>query len=139
MQAYLEKVWTEYIDYKDFIKENTKPAEELRKELASKITVGTTKEQAVEMVLEIMEKQNLYGADFRQQQNRLFFTVEAFKDEMEIPQEIKKELENVKFLQIFAIKNKKEEIIDQEALDFTKKQIAEVLSNGIEDFKKRFL
>jgi hypothetical protein len=137
--AYLEKVWTEYSDYKEFVKTISKPIEELRKEVASKVTIDTTSEEAQELFFQGFEKTMLHNGDFVNQQNRLFYTVEALKNSIEIPKEIKKELENIKFIQIFAIKDKKETVINQEALDFTKSQIKEAMSNGVKQFKERFL
>lgn len=137
--AYLEKVWTEYSEYKEFIKSISKPIEELRKEVAQKITQETTAEQAQQLFFEGFEKIMLHNGDFIYQQNRLFYTVEAYKNLIEIPQEIKTEVENIKFIQIFAIKDKKETVINQEALDFTKNQIASLMNEGVQQFKNRFL
>lgn len=137
--AYLEKVWTEYSEYKEFVKTISKPIEELRKEVASKVTINTTPEEAQELFFEGFEKTMLHNGDFVNQQNRLFYTVEALKHSIEIPQEIKKEVENVKFIQIFAIKDKKETVVNQEALDFTKSQIKQMMTNGVQEFKNRFL
>ena len=81
----------------------------------------------------------LHNGDFVNQQNRLFYTVEAYKNIIEIPQEIKKEVEGLKFLQIFAIKDKKETVINEEALEYTKNQIKSMMQNGVEEFKNRFL
>lgn len=137
--AYLEKVWTEYSEYKEFVKTISKPIEELRKEVASKVTINTTPEEAQELFFEGFEKTMLHNGDFVNQQNRLFYTVEALKHSIEIPQEIKKEVENVKFIQIFAIKDKKETVVNQEALDFTKSQIKQMMTNGVQHFKNTFL
>lgn len=138
--AYLEQIWTEYTEYKEYIKTIAKPIEELRKEVAQKITPNTTPEEAQQLFFSGYEKIMLHNRDFINQQNRLFYTVEAYKNIVEIPQEIKTEVENIRFLQIFAIKDGKETVINQEALDFTKKQIEDVMNSiGIEDFKKKFL
>lgn len=137
--AYLEKVWTEYSEYKEYIKTIAKPIEELRKEVAQKITPQTTSEEAQEYVFQGFEKIMLHNGDFINQQNRLFYTIEAYKNIIEIPQEIKKEVENLKFLQIFAVKDGKETVINQEALDFTREQIKNSFSGGLEEFKRRFL
>lgn len=137
--TYLEKVWTEYSEYKEYIKTVAKPVEELRKEVAQRITPQTTSEEAQEYVFQGFEKIMLHNGDFINQQNRLFYTVEAYKNIIEIPQEIKKEVESLKFLQIFAIKDKKETVINQEALDFTRNQIKANFSKGLEEFKRRLL
>lgn len=139
LTAYLEKVWNEYSEYKEYIKNISKPISELRSEVAQKITAETTPEQAQELFFEGFEKVMLHNGDFINQQNRLFYTVEALKTSIEIPQEIKDEVKNMQFVQIFAIKNKESTVINEEALQFTKNQIAQGFSNGVEDFKKRFL
>ncbi len=139
LTPYLEKVWNEYSEYKEYIKTISKPISELRSEVAQKITTETTPEQAQELFFEGFEKVMLHNGDFINQQNRLFYTVEALKTSIEIPQEIKDEVKNMQFVQIFAIKNKESTVINEEALQFTKNQIAQGFSNGVEDFKKRFL
>jgi|GEM_PF-5703541 len=140
LTAYLEQIWTEYLDYKEFIKSIAKPVEELRKEVAQKITPQTTAYEAQQLFFNGFEKIMLHNGDFINQQNRLFYTVEAYKNSIEIPQEIKTEVENLKFLQIFAIKDGKETVINQEALDFTKKQIEDIIVGaGVDEFKRRFL
>mgnify|MGYP003603238122 CR=1 FL=1 len=139
LEAYLKKVWVEYVEYRDYLKSISKPQEDLKKEAAEKITATTTKTQAQEIYLETVESKILHNQDFFQQQQRLFHTVEAFKTSITIPEEIKKELAKSEFMQIFAIKDGKAVVINSEALDFTKKQIGEAMKNGVEDFKKRWL
>jgi hypothetical protein len=139
LEAYLKKVWDEYVEYRDYLKSISKPHEELKREAAEKITATTTKTQAQEIYLETIESKILHNQDFFQQQQRLFHTVEAFKTSIPIPEEIKKELDKSEFMQIFAIKDGKAVVINTEAVDFTKKQIGEAMKNGIEDFKKRWL
>jgi hypothetical protein len=136
--VYLEKVWNEYTEYRDFLKDISKSPEELRKEAYEKISKVTSKDEAVEIVCNVMEKQNLHQADFLQQLQRLFYTVGAFDGVIEIPEEIKKEVSNLEFIQIFAIKDKKERVINEKALEFNKNQIKNLMSNGVEDFKKRY-
>ena len=106
LTAYLEKVWNEYSEYKEYIKTISKPISELRSEVAQKITTETTPEQAQELFFEGFEKVMLHNGDFINQQNRLFYTVETLKTSIEIPQEIKDEVKNMQFVQIFAIKNR---------------------------------
>lgn len=136
---YLEKVFVEYIEYKNYLKSIIKPVPELLKEVAEKINDKTTEEQATEIYMDVIGVQKLHQEDFFNQQQRLFYTVEAYKDIMEIPQEIKTEIENLKFLQCFAVKNNKTEIVDQQAIDFTKEQIRNEMSVGVEKFKKAYL
>lgn len=139
LTAYLEKVWNEYTEYKNYVKAIAKPIEELRAEVAKKITQNTTEQEAENIIFEGFEKNILHNGDFINQQNRLFYTVETLKGVVEIPQEILEELKNMKFIQIFAVKNRESTVINEEALEFTKSQIREGLSQGVENFKNRFL
>ncbi|HSE99881.1 MAG TPA: hypothetical protein VLA48_03210 [Nitrososphaeraceae archaeon] len=139
LTAYLEKVWNEYVEYKNYIKTISKPISELREEVAKKITQETTAEEAENLIFEGFEKNILHNGDFINQQNRLFYTVEALKTSIEIPEEINRELENMKFIQIFAVKNGESTVINEEALEFTKGQIREGLTQGVQQFKNRFL
>ena len=138
LNAHLEKVWNEYTEYRDFLKSISKSPEDLRKEASEKMSKVTSKEEAIEIVCNVMEKQNLHQADFSQQLQRLFYTVDAFKGVIEIPEEIKKEVSNLEFIQIFAIKDKKETVINEKALEFNRNQIKSLMSNGVEEFKKRY-
>lgn len=137
--TYIEKVWVEYVEYREHLKSIIKTEEELRKSAGQKITEKTTEEQVVDIYLEQVYKQTLMQADFREQQLRLFYTVEALKDQLEIPQEILDEVKGMKFMQIFAVKNNKTEVIDNQALEFSKQQIKNVMSQGIEQFKNSYL
>jgi len=87
--AYLEKVWNEYTEYKEYVKLISKPVDELRKEVAKKITEATSEEDITDIYFNSVEKVMLHNGDFINQQNRLFYTVEAYKNIIEIPQEIK--------------------------------------------------
>ena len=139
LTAYLEKVWNEYTEYKNYVKTITKPIEELRAEVAKKITQNTTEQEAENIIFEGFEKNILHNGDFINQQNRLFYTVESLKGVIEIPKEILEELKNMQFIQIFAVKNGESTVINEDALEYTKKQIREGLSQGVEEFKNRFL
>lgn len=136
---YLEKVYTEYTEYKDFLKSVIKPMDEVYKEVAQAMTDTTDEEKATNIYLEKVASMKLYQEDFFNQQQRLFYIVEAYKNIMEIPNEILKEAENFKFLQMFSIKLGKSEVIDEEALNFTKEQINLEMKKGIQQFKERYL
>lgn len=137
--TYLEKVWVEYVEYREYLKSIIKPEAELRKSAGEKITEKTTEDQVVDIYLNEVYKQTLMQGDFREQQLRLFYTVEALKGELEIPQEILDEVKGMKFLQIFTVKNNNVEVIDNQALEFSKEQIKNVMKQGIEQFKNSYL
>jgi len=137
--TYLEKVWKEYIEYKEFLKSVIKPEEELKKAVAQKITAETKEEELTDLYFEEVYKQTIMQGDFREQQVRLFYTVEALKNDIEIPKEITEELAGMKFIQIFAVKNNKIEVIEKQALEFSKEQIKNVMKQGVEKFKSLYL
>ena len=139
MEVYLEKVYSEYLDVKDYVKKSLKTIEELKNDVVEALKAETTPEQAEDIYFEKMEKNIMHQTDLMNQQTRLFYTVEAYKDYMEIPQEIKKEVEKLKFIQTFAIKNGKAEILDHDSYNFTRQQIKNALSEGVDTFKKRHL
>ena len=139
IKNYLEKAYTEYIEYENFLKSIIKPIDVVRKEIAEKITAETTEEEVTELYFNNVEKTLLHRRDFVEQRQRLFYTVEAYKDLMEIPQEIKDKVKEMSFIQIFGVKIGKEEVMNEEALEFTKKQIRTELESGVDVFKKRFL
>jgi hypothetical protein len=139
IKNYLEKVYTEYVDYENFLKSIIKPLDVVRKEVAEKITAETTEEEVMEIYFNDVEKSLLHRRDFVNQQQRLFFTVEAYKDVIEIPQEVLEKVKGMNFIQIFGVKNNTTEVINQEALEFTKTQIRQELNQGVDIFKKKYL
>ena len=112
IKNYLEKAYTEYIEYENFLKSIIKPIDVVRKEIAEKITAETTEEEVTELYFNNVEKTLLHRRDFVEQRQRLFYTVEAYKDLMEIPQEIKDKVKEMSFIQIFGVKNGKEEVMN---------------------------
>ena len=106
--------------------------------VAEKIKNQTDIDQIKQILFESSEKQMMYQADFIGLQNRLFHTIENYKDLIEIPQEVKKEVENIKFIQIFKIKNGKEIVVSQEIVDQAKDQIKNLLSKDMEGMLKFF-
>ncbi len=139
IKNYLEKVFTEYIDYENFLKSITKPLDLVRKEVAEKITIEATEEEVMNLYFSEVEKPLLHRRDFIEQRQRLFYTVEAYKDVIEIPQAIAEKVKEMKFIQIFGVKNNTAEVINEEALNYTKTQIKSELEKGVEVFKKKYL
>lgn len=138
IKANLEKAYTEFVEYKEFLKDKIKRPDEIRKEVAEKIKNQTDIDQIKQILFDSSEKQMMYQADFIGLQNRLFHTIENYKDLIEIPQEIKQEVENMKFIQIFKIKNGQEIVVSQEIVDQAKDQIKNLLSKDMEGMLKYF-
>jgi hypothetical protein len=56
-----------------------------------------------------------------------------------MPQEIEDELKDFQFLQVFAIKDGKEEVVNDEAYNLEKNAIKEAIERDMENFKKLYL
>jgi len=134
-KAHLEKVYTEYIHYKEYIKDKIKQPEQIRKEIAEEIKTVTDIDKVQDLVYQKSEKNMIYQADFKNLMTRLYHTIEAYKDILEIPEEIKKEVEIYKFVQLLSIKNNMEKVVDQGAID----QIKEAIKVNVEQIKKFYL
>lgn len=137
--AYLEKVFSEYMEYKSFILELIKSREKENQKMLETITDSSTDEEIIDLFYKNNEKFHLHQLDFANQHQRLFYTVEAYKNSIEIPPEIKEELKEKKFIQSFAVKNGKEEVVDQQAIQFTKEQIKKEFDKSREQFLKTYL
>lgn len=137
--SYLEKCYKEYIEYKNFLIEQSKKQVDAKTEIATVLKDIEDEDVITDLFFEKQSKIFLFQQDFLEQQRRLFFTVEALKNQIEIPEEIKKEVSNLTFNQIYYIKDGEEEVLSQEALDFTKNQIKEQLKLGVEKFKNLYV
>lgn len=123
IKAYLETVYTEYMEYKNYLKDKIKPQDVLRAELTEIIKVEQDPDKVQDAYFELIEKQTMWKSDFAGLQNRLFHTIDSYKDLIEIPHEIKIETENIRFRQIFKIKNAKETVVNKELLEQSKTAI----------------
>jgi hypothetical protein len=65
---------------------------------------------------------------------RLYHTVVAYQDIIEIPQEVKKEVENFKMIQAYTYKNGEEKEINKEE----NKQLKELLIQNYDTILKQF-
>ena len=134
VKSYLEKVYREFVDYKDYLKDKIKPQDQLRKEMAEKIAKDINTDDIQMEFFEIIDKQGMYQADFIGLQNRLFHTIEAYKDLIEIPEEVLTEVSSVKFKQIFKIKNGAEIVVNEELVE----QAKAALKEHFEELKKYY-
>lgn len=105
IKAHLEKVFTEYIEYKNFLKEKVKPLEEIRKELMDELSEEQDPEVATQKLFEKQEKQTIYLQDLTNLLTRLYHTIQAYKDLVEIPDVITEEIKNFKFELFYSVKN----------------------------------
>lgn len=123
LETYIEKVFKEYMEYKTYLLAETSKLEEVQKEIVD-ISIDLTEEQLPVMYFEKLAWYGIAQADLAEQKARLYFTMEAYKDLVEPPKEIKeaieKELEGAQFNQVFAIKNGEREIVNQQRYDLIK-------------------
>lgn len=122
IKTYIEKVFKEYLTLKNYILTEAKSIEEIKKEFAKASLENLNADDYFEKVGWIA----LMQEDLFLQKAKLFFTMEAYKDIIEPPKEltdqIKKELEDVSFEQMFSVIDGKREIINKDKYDARKKE-----------------
>ena len=121
-----ETVYQEYTSYETFIKGI---AEELKKNTEGFAKFAqensTDADKIVDKLIEVNEKPILYQNDFMRLQLRLVYSYDLVKGIVEIPQEIKTEIENSRPKQLFKIENGEAVVLDQELIDKIKQKTAE--------------
>lgn len=124
IELQLEKVFKEYLNVKHFLKEFYKNLSKLKEELA-KESLEKTEEEIYEYTFEKFGYISAIEGDLAQLKGRLYHTYEAYKDLVEIPKEIKEEVEDLKFTLTYNIRGTDAEIVDQEAYNFYKNNFIE--------------
>ena len=121
-----ETVYQEYKSYETFIKGI---AEEVKKDRAGFAKFAqensTDADKIVDKIIEVNEKPILYQNDFMRLQLRLVYSYDLIKGIVEIPQEIKTEIENSRPKQLFKIENGEAVVLDQELIDKIKQKTVE--------------
>jgi hypothetical protein len=122
IKTYIEKVFKEYLSLKNYLLAETKNIEELKKEFAKASLENLNADDYFEKVGWIA----LMQEDLFLQKAKLFFTMEAYKDVIEPPKEltdqIKKELEDVSFEQMFSVVGGERKITNKEKYNARKKE-----------------
>lgn len=122
IKTYIEKVFKEYLSLKNYLLTEVKNIEELKKEFAKASLENLNADDYFEKVGWIA----LMQEDLFLQKAKLFFTMEAYKDIIEPPKEltnqIKKELEDVSFEQMFSIIGGERKITNKEKYNARKKE-----------------
>jgi hypothetical protein len=124
IQTKLEQVFKEYIEFRDYVESNKKPAEEIRKEIAEKVT-SIEDDSYLDIMFKEYGERQLEAIDLNQMSTRLYYYYNAYKDLVEVPEEIKTEAEKIDIKFLFAIKNGKREIADKELYNSLKTQFVE--------------
>lgn len=105
-EAYLEGVYKEFAEYREYYKSIHKSPEERKKEIVKTILDNKEDtEKIIDSVFTYNLKYSMYEKDILELHKRLAHTVTAYQDLIEIPEEVKKDVENYKLLQAFSIKN----------------------------------
>jgi hypothetical protein len=122
IKTYIEKVFKEYLLLKNYILTEAKNIEEIKKEFAKASLDNLNADDYFEKVGWIA----LMQEDLFLQKAKLFFTMEAYKDIIEPPKEltdqIKKELEDVSFEQMFSIIDGERKTINKDKYEARKKE-----------------
>ena len=126
MQSKLEQVFKEYIIFKEYIESNKKSQEELRTEIANLVSDMDTEDDGyLEVMFKNLGEKNLEIVDLNQLGARFRYYYEAYKDFIEIPQEIKTEAEKINIKFLYTIQDGEKKIADQELYENYKKQFLE--------------
>jgi hypothetical protein len=114
IKAHLEGVYKEYVEYRDYYKSIYKTPEERRTEIANKITTESEPQEVLDSIFIYNFKYNRHEQDIYNLLTRLFHTIRAYQDLIEIPEELLKEVENFKMIQAYTVKNGEEKEINKE-------------------------
>lgn len=123
IQNNLQNAFKEYQDFKEYIIESTKkPLEERKKNVADKALEKETFEEQMQCYFEEFGESSILGIDFLELQRKLYYTYLAYKDLIEVPDNIKKEVEEFKIGTVFSIIGGKKEIINKELYEKYRQQ-----------------
>ena len=126
MQSKLEQVFKEYIIFKEYVESNKKSQEELRTEIANLVSnMDTEDEGYLEVMFKNLGEKNLEILDLNQLGARFRYYYDAYKDFIEVPDEIKTEAENINIKFLYTIQDGEKKIADQELYENYKKQFLE--------------
>ena len=122
MQTKLQQIYKEYTDLKNYIQEDNKNLEEAQKKAHNEaINFETLDEQSAHFFNEFGYR-DLLRIDLEEIKKKLYYYIQAYDDLVEVPENIKTEIQDYKVKTVFAIIDGKKEIIDKELYDIYKKQ-----------------
>ena len=126
MQSKLEQVFKEYIIFKEYVESNQKSQEELRTEITNLVSnMDTEDEGYLEVMFKNLGEKNLEILDLNQLGARFRYYYDAYKDFIEVPDEIKTEAEKINIKFVYTIQDGEKKIADQELYENYKKQFLE--------------
>lgn len=121
-----EIIYQEYKEYETFIKGIAEEVKKSRESFAKFAQENSTDiDKIVDKLIEVNEKPILYQNDLMRLQLRLVYSYDLVKGILEIPQEIKIEVENLRPKQLFKIEKGESVALDQELIDRIKQKTVE--------------
>ena len=132
LETYVEKIFREYMEYKNYLLEESKNIEEVQQKIVDE-SEGLDDKDLHRLYFDKVAWVMIAQSDLAELKARLYFTMEAYKDFIEPPKEIKEaietELEGVGLDQVFAVKNGERTIINKTKYDLIEKTYFERISN----------
>lgn len=125
MQIKLEQTYKDYIELKNYIQEDSKSAEKIRKEVQEEALLLETVEEQSELYFDKLGNKEILKIDFLEKQKELYYLVQAYKELIEIPDYILNEFTDYKINQVFTVIGGEKKIINKELYDSYKKQSIE--------------
>lgn len=121
----IEKVFKEYIEYKTYFYAEIEKIKSKKKEIGESL-LDIDENTHASILFEEQGWIQYAATDLAQLRLNLYFTYEAYKDMVEIPQELKEtvdeELKDVSPRYLFSVKNGEREIVDKNLYEEVKKQ-----------------
>lgn len=129
MQTKLQQIFKEYTDLKNYIKEDNKNLEEAKKKAHNEAVLLETLDEQSSYYFDKLGYKSILLIDLEEITKKLYYFVKAYDDLVEIPPEIKNEIEDYKLKSVYTIIDGKKEIIDKELYEIYKKQHQEYAQN----------
>lgn len=139
LENIFEVVYQEYKDYENFFKSTAPKIKQQREDFAKYAEENISNIDLVtEHLFEIEAEPQFYQNDLVKLQNRLYITYQTVKDVIEIPAEIKKEIEAFpQPKQIYTIKNGTAQEIDLEYIGKLKTEAKKQYSVTVKELVSR--
>ena len=95
-ENYFETIYTEYTNYKKFMEAEAPKIKEERENFQNYVKENSSKvEDLVEKLFDINQTPTFYKADLQRLGVKLLNTYEAYKDLIEIPEDVQKEIQQM--------------------------------------------
>lgn len=136
LKSAFETIYQEYKSYETFmgkLEEKTKKGRDEYPQFVQD-NIGDV-DKIVNKLVEINDAPVCHGNDFMRLKFRLLYSYDLIKGIVEIPQEIKTEIENSRPKQLFKIENGEAVVLDQDLLD----KIREKTKEGSREFLNKLI